>query len=617
VSVVPAPSKSTVMAQAARILPDVLKCLVSKASEGDVCEDAMSYVLTLISFLMSESGCEEPDSLDALVEAAADAAWLKVVMRIWKDDIIVGHVPGVEKQHLDIGLGFLVTVFLDRIVCGVYSKAGVRSITGMRLWPVSFIAMRLFKGYISSEERLRLMRVLLTCAKYDPEFALTLVHGDSRTVDAVSGSILSIKVDQSSCPREAEGALLQAASVGSSIFAHLQVFAHAFASGSESSRLAFMACAASMESFWTGLFHAAEVLAGVAAHDTPSLYDDLANVLALSCSLSLVSDCVWHVAEWLSMPESSVTEAITIAHPSASSPSLSRQEISQRLSSLSRLLCHLSPSSAIQARCAINLTSSAPVSAGAVRTAAKVERVCEWCFSIDTAQGDGKRDGSDVGRQQACGRCKQVYFCGVECIRKHWKHSHKRGCAFISASAGSEDCAGQVYSIGGVSVRYDSDGQLIDDNRNSSLAKEYSMHGAEVVLRRYGSIAADIGCGIQIMDSKSANTDETSASVKFVPRGVLLREEILRRARQAQAKNAIADISILRSMMDTGLALRRLCTFASVLIEGQPPSFQVFRVHCARRTLPPRLVTAQCDRRGCDHHDGRCTSRMASTPGIR
>jgi hypothetical protein len=128
--------RAVALKRVARAMPCVVRALCEKASSNDICGDAMSYALTLLSFLLGKAGCQERDDLQC-VRSIASLEWLKVVMRIWKDPDLVGHVPGEEAPNFRRGLGYLVTWcgFLDRFRPMVY---------GIRLY--AFIRCRCIRG---------------------------------------------------------------------------------------------------------------------------------------------------------------------------------------------------------------------------------------------------------------------------------------------------------------------------------------------------------------------------------------------------------------------------------------------------------------------------------------
>uniref|UniRef100_A0A7S4JL00 MYND-type domain-containing protein n=1 Tax=Paramoeba aestuarina TaxID=180227 RepID=A0A7S4JL00_9EUKA len=55
-------------------------------------------------------------------------------------------------------------------------------------------------------------------------------------------------------------------------------------------------------------------------------------------------------------------------------------------------------------------------------------RRCNKCDKSEYKSGFGLKDGvGGADKYKLCGRCKQVYYCSVECQKADWKE-HKVGC---------------------------------------------------------------------------------------------------------------------------------------------------------------------------------------------
>jgi MYND finger len=592
------------MTAIAAAVPTVVGVLVRKAGEGDVCEDAMSYALTLLSFMLGEDGRLEPCVRAMLREEAARPAWLKASMRLWRDAEVVAHVPGVDAPDFERGLGFVVTVFLGQVVAPVNGRAGGdgtfgrAALVGMGAWSVSFLSMRLYAAHVTEDERTRLVDVLWACCVHDAEFAREFIFEDAATVRAIANSAsavgaeeemeagacsaLSDDADEMGCGsadgsddgKTVEGSavdpemLLCASRTAACVFAHARLMQHALRDGERAPlrRRRFLRRHAPRAWFWDAMRHCADLCYSFAGYEV-ALGDRCADFIQAPCARSALSLTVWRAAEWLA------TDTVTWRAADGGAV-LSRGQILERVASVSNVLCQASAEPLV-AQSALNLAMTLlKRQSGAATPVAALSpnalNVCEWCLSSDT------RDSPHL---QACGGCGLTFYCDQDHMRLHWRRFHRRSCA----GKGGDAFAGSAFVVdaGGVLQRRVGGEQL-----DAALTHE----GVESVMRACGPMVERLGKALRMVEGRPAG----HAAVHVVPRGCVVREvSSLLRSGRAGAEDVVAAM-IMTCRQNNG---------SSVL--GCWPG-----VDRGRRHLGLFRATSRCTREcsGCAGHDSVCST---------
>jgi hypothetical protein len=584
---------SVAMGRIARAMPSVVDALCEQASMNDICGDALSYTLTILSFLLGDSGCQDSEAL-AYLQTLATPTWLKLVMRTWKDSALVGHVPGEEAPNFGRGLGYLVTLYVESVSKfpidgyiemndGDESGDGVRTLVGLGQWLVAFVCMRVYSAHITEDERARLTGILWRCVQSNPEFGSKHVFSDPRVVQALCDSAVKI-TSQMSCPDlrvrtlgDIELRVLSTSGYGLFSVARLL---QAGLSGSLKDADTMLRSAVPHRWFFDAIFHFVEVCKMLMTFD-PVLCANI-RFLRIPCSLSCTASILWVTCEWLAVSNFQRTELVP--------DSLARSEVLARLRTLATTLCGISESP-IQAQCAKNLAdrliSTSPLTTRP--SDVSLGQVCEWCFDVD-APGQG--------RMRACGRCEQVYFCDQEHLRHQWKKSHKRECSFLRGGD-SRSCAA---AVGSADLRRGPGGDLYDVARCERVGDICARDGVEVVLRRYGAYVRSLGGTLKIVYQSSA-----TVAVTYVSAGQFIRAQLETRGKSDEGQRAI---------IWAYLATMRSCDDHSVLAELTGPSL-LRQYHDENRKSIVLFRTkykrvpesgAECAVHGCRSHDEFCAS---------
>lgn len=690
----------------AEAVPAVLAVLVRKAGEGDVCGDAMAYAVTLVTFLVGEeareaveTGHHRPGGREAwrrLVEAASRVEWLKVCMRLWKDNDLAAHVPGVDDRDECHGLGFLVTVFLDALVSaggGGSGGGGVAALCGMGVWAVSFLSLRLYARGVGEDERVRIVGVLWVCVKFDPQFGARLVfedtcamqalcesarrvgdeeeedggscmsEGDGRSVgadnsgvaglgdvvmeaqgdqegreahaamddieivdfvggdgaaiggiggagaaaipeDDAQGSACSVEDDDGEARRESEERedgigsadpeeLVLAARRGSGVFAHVRLLAQAVrdAPGADMRRRRFLRRMAPRPWLWSAAERSAELVYSLAGYEL-ALGDRCAEFIKAPCARNALSFLAWRTAEWLSVD--------TVQWPVSEGQLLSREQIFERVATVSRALCDAS-AVPLLAECAHGLASAglereqASNSDGGddnfngaenqridrlggqnAQTTTKVLNVCEWCLASDT---------EEAPRLKACGGCREVFYCNEEHMRAHWKRHHKFACAGKAAKP----------FLGSLLIA-DARQNLRDRSSGEALGAVFVRDGIEALVSRYGSFLVSMGFALCVVEG-----DAGVVEVKALPRGQVVRD-LLNKFKTCGAQ-------------DVGHVMVETCSrFNGAFGLAVVHDIEASNFKCSLyRASAPTGGPAPCCHSGCSGHDVICSSSFLAT----
>jgi MYND finger len=582
--------RAVALKRVARAMPCVVRALCEKASSNDICGDAMSYALTLLSFLLGKAGCQERDDLQC-VRSVASLEWLKVVMRIWKDPDLVGHVPGEEAPNFCRGLGYLVTLYLERVVhCPIDGtmeanelRSGVDSLIGLGQWFTAFVCMRLYAADVSEDERARLAGIIWKIAHCNLEFGAKHVFSDSHVMQAVCHSACKITCPVVSCDIELrsfdDDELQMLVTTGSGLFMHARLLHEAIWSYSKLGDTVIR-CGIHAQWFWSAMLHCADVCQAIVKFNRCLVPRIL--FLEAPCSMSFLASVVWRACEWIAMRAYEQLSAM----PNA-------LDLPDVLALVRTVATTISKTSAnpLQAQCARYLAdmliAGKPMSTGLLSKECQIGQVCEWCFDFDTHA---------ESRLRACSRCEQVYFCDSEHLTLQWKQSHKRECMFLQREK-EEALTGLV---GCAALRIEHDGKLYDVARNESVGDICVREGVDVILRRYGTFVASLGGSLRIVRRSSMVMD-----VFYMPRGQFVRAQL-----KACSKEGPGREIILRAMLSTmreSIGHYVLAEVFSLPTPGQEQnlcekSVMLFRTRYDQ--IPE--AGSNCAARGCRSHDGSC-----------
>jgi hypothetical protein len=606
-----------VMAAVVDAIPLLLEILDVRARQGDVCEDTMSYALTLMSFLLGEEARLSADARSALRTATADKVWLKSVMRLWNESDLKGHLPGADSPDYERGLGSLVAVYLQHVVglgapgLSEDATAGTLAIASLGIWAVSFISMRLYDEHVTEAERIRLMDVLYACCLWDAEFSAQ-VFDDYATVQAlcysashITGEVYEIdgisevveeeedgsphdyamaervcdtegRAEQGSTRKHGAGddanvseapdptMLLAATRTAAGLFAHLRLLNHGLrgGDGEEERRRRFFRRCGPRAWLWSALRHCAELSHGLAGYQVV-FGDECCRFLASPCAFSALSSIVWASAVWLS------TDPIQWRVPGGSGSILSRSAVLEQSVSVADLLCQTTEAPLL-AMCSTALagmirTREASGAAAAVGKAPKSGNVCEYCLTRETEHA--------ATTMKACSGCGASFYCNADHLRAHWVLSHKRACKGRLASS---------LSHAGVALSPDNTLHVSRPPPPPTTAPTTPANISYLwpAARTYGAAVAPLGGALVV--------DAASGISRYSPRGRLL-------ASLPRAGTAGALAAVLRG--DGG----------SFALAAGGAAAAVFRVAGGGW---------ECSRVGCAGHDVACGVQVGTEGGF-
>lgn len=515
------------MAAISRAIPLLFLTIDKRARKGDVCEDTMSYSLTLLSFLLAGDNILSDAERAVLRNAVVDTTWLKASMRLWKEADILGHVPGSDTPDYHLGLGAVVTMFLHHVVQGGEAvldsdMSGARALAKLGSWAVSHIVMRLYDSNIGGAERKRLIDVTYACCACDSSF-FNLIFDDANILQAVCDSASSFILTHSELERfdEEEGGC-ESEEVATRVvartiqnctgaFAHLRLLQLACQDGERSvdRQLQFFRLCGSNFWFWKAVGMCAKYLDEASSYNSrhgKSCYD----LWVAPCCIAMLSNILWGIMKWLAsradsgdltVDGSMTTTAWVLAQALRMALKLSRMTNDSLV-----LGCTLALGDSIKARC----TAESPEPTRDSIEPRRRENLrghdfCEFCL----------KSSKDIGHlMHVCSGCRHGNFCNPDHLRRHWRPAHKRACKGKASESlalfdihVAQDGA-LTFGIPGVDDRIQ--GRSVLDARVLSLT------------HAVGPALASLGGGVVHRGRGEDSLDNDTAQVRYLPRGKLL-----------------------------------------------------------------------------------------------
>lgn len=605
-------------------IPLLFRTLDKRARDGDVCEDTMSYAMTLLSFLLAEEFRLGQSERLKLRTAVTDTTWLKAVMRLWKENDILGHVPGVDVPDHECGLGAAVTTFLHHVVQGGKAEpreswgVGARALVKLGSWVVSFISMRLYNEYIGDRERIRLMDVLYACCTCDPTLG-SLLFNDAATMQAICHSASCVQgrrdcdldlededeelglseeqtalqvcepvdaqqelADSNMADRFDPEILSQDICTLNGVYAHLRLLQYAVreGKGAEDRHRRFFRLCGCQAWLWEALACCSDNCAIFA--DYKGLFDDkCSDFLAGPCCISALSNFLWALLKWLG------TDPEAWDAPRGDSI-LPRSCVLAQSSTIIEELCATTDNSLVPA-CTralartlmtreLEKVDEVPqvVVEESFGEAVAVEMFCEYCLRNS---GEPAVSGSGARRRmKACSGCNSSQFCTAGHLRAHWKRCHKRACK-----------GKLVESLASFGFQASEDGflKLAVSERE---ARAVEMNGGSVVpacVRDLGQALVSLGGAVRLDELLKSE----SLHARYMPRGRLL----------ASLKCSGAERDLLSSLATTCATRDGEMFFVANFADNSPENKAL--ISLCRVQKPEKM----CSRLGCCGHDAVCT----------
>lgn len=336
----------------AHIMPTVTANLCEKASSGDICEDALSYALTLLTFLPTQSGIPLVEVRRAL-RLAATSRWLKLVVTVWRYDDMVGHVPGADEANATHGLGCLVSVYLESIAHAEEQASedvdddgtrGLDALVKLGKWFIAFVCMRLFNADVSQEERARLVDVLWHCGGRNRNYAITEVYSKVNVLRAVchSASKLPTLHDlEYTSLRDAQEIEQYTFSTAQQLYLHVRFISSALRI-SRTVQDSLLETSASRVWFLDAVRQCTEVCESL--HQAACSNEMNEKSLSLQSSAAAISYILWCALAWTTRNEESMDSSDP--RPAGDEASLPRADLIRVISALADALVDICPSGA-------------------------------------------------------------------------------------------------------------------------------------------------------------------------------------------------------------------------------------------------------------------------------